>query len=52
MIKDPDAKLPYTVDWSPWLAGEGDTIASVTWIVPDGITKESSPAAKIGRAHV
>lgn len=36
-IKDPDAVLDYQVDWSVWLGD--DTIASSTWIVPDGITK-------------
>lgn len=44
MEKDPDAKLPYSVDWSKWLANEGDTAASAAWTVPAGMTKESSPA--------
>jgi hypothetical protein len=42
--KDPDAVLDYQVDWSAWLAsalGGADTIATSTWIVPDGITKNS-----------
>ena len=38
-IKDPDAVLDFTVDWSDWL--DSDTIASVTWVVPTGITKDS-----------
>lgn len=38
--KDPDAKLDYKIDWSDWL--DGDTISTSTWIVPSGITEESS----------
>lgn len=37
--KDPQAVLPYYVEWDDWL--EGDTIATSTWTLPDGITKES-----------
>lgn len=36
--KDPDATLDYGIDWSDWL-DSGDTISSVTWVVPTGITK-------------
>lgn len=35
--KDPDAVLDYACDWSAWLSG--DTIASSTWTVPDGLTE-------------
>lgn len=54
MQKDPDAKLPYTVDWSAWLTAEGDTAASAVWIVPDGLVQESSPAPSLasGKATV
>lgn len=54
MLKDPDAKLPWTVDWSDWLAEEGDTGASATWIVPAGLVQESSPAPSLvnGKATV
>ena len=38
-IKDPQARLDYAVDWSLWLSG--DTIASVAWTVPAGLTMES-----------
>ena len=38
-IKDPDAILDYTIDWETWL--ESDTISTVTWTVPSGITKDS-----------
>lgn len=41
--KDPQAKLPFAVDWTQWLAKEDDTIASVDWTVPDGITQASPP---------
>jgi hypothetical protein len=37
-IKDPDAVLDYTVDWSPWLSDSGDQITSSAWIVPEGLT--------------
>lgn len=54
MLKDPSAKLPYTVDWTLWLAAENDTAASATWIVPAGIVQESSPAPTLvdGKATV
>lgn len=38
-FKDPDEILDYGIDWTPRLAE--DTIATSTWIVPDGITKVS-----------
>lgn len=38
--KDPNDIIDYLVDWSDWLS-DGDTIASSTWIVPAGITKDS-----------
>lgn len=37
--KDPDAALDYTVDWSEWLGV--DSIATSTWTVPEGITKDA-----------
>ncbi|MFQ5783623.1 MAG: hypothetical protein ACE5H8_02215 [Alphaproteobacteria bacterium] len=37
MTKDPDAVLPYRIDWTAWLAG--DSIAASAWIVPAGLTK-------------
>lgn len=37
--KDPDAILDYGFRWTKWL--DGDTINGSTWIVPDGITKDS-----------
>jgi hypothetical protein len=38
-IKDPDAVLDYTGDWSAWLGD--DTIVSSTWDIPSGITLDS-----------
>lgn len=38
--KDPDEVLDYSLDWSARLAG--DTISSVTWTVPAGLTRTSS----------
>ncbi len=35
--KDPDAIKDYTVNWVAWLGT--DTIATVAWTVPAGITK-------------
>lgn len=37
-VHDPDAVLPYGMDWSSWLA-EGDSIVTSTWTVPTGLTK-------------
>lgn len=37
-IKDPDASLDYSVDWSEWLATASDSILTSTWTVPDGLT--------------
>lgn len=36
VTKDPQALLDYSVDWALWLAG--DTIATSSWTVPDGLT--------------
>lgn len=35
-LKDPAAALDYAVDWGAWLGT--DTIASVVWTVPAGLT--------------
>jgi hypothetical protein len=39
-LKDPQAILDYGFDWTDWL-DEHETISSVTWTVPSGITKVS-----------
>jgi len=54
MLKDPDATLPFTVDWSAWLAAEQDTADTATWTVPDGLTQETEPAPNLanGKATV
>lgn len=38
--KDPDEVLDYAIDWKARLAG--DTIASSTWTVPDGLTQDQA----------
>lgn len=41
-IKDPDATLDYTRDWTDWLAASGaDAIVSSEWITPAGIVVEA-----------
>jgi hypothetical protein len=37
--KDPNEVTDYAIDWGDWL--EGDSIATSTWTVPAGITKDS-----------
>lgn len=32
VVKDPDAILPYTIDWRQWL-DSGDAIATVVWTI-------------------
>ncbi len=39
-VKDPNAVLDYKVDWATWLST--DTIATVAWTVPTGITQTST----------
>ncbi len=50
VTKDPAAELDYGFDWSQWLTGN-EEIASVAWVVPDGIIpfdeEFSSTQAKI-----
>jgi hypothetical protein len=43
VTKDPQAKLPYSLDWSQVLSqlGGAVTITSSTWSVQVGITKDS-----------
>lgn len=40
-IKDPDAQLDYTLDWSIWLP-VGDTIAASQWVLPPDLSQVSS----------
>lgn len=35
-VKDPDATLDYSIDWSLWLGT--DTISASTWVADSGIT--------------
>ena len=39
--KDPEAVLDYQINWSDWLPDD-DTISTSTWVVPSGITEDSS----------
>lgn len=39
-VKDPDAILDYSINWSSWLV-TGDTIATSTWTAETGITVDS-----------
>jgi hypothetical protein len=40
--KDPDEVVDYDLSWSDQMTADSDTIATSTWIVPVGITKDSS----------
>lgn len=42
VLKDPDATLDYTFDWTAWLEPTTDTIADVEWVPDDALTVESS----------
>ena len=42
-IKDPNAKLDYSISWSAWLAS-GETISTSTWTATTGITISATPA--------
>ena len=39
--KDAGSTLDFPVDWTDWLAEISDTIKSVVWLVPSGITQVS-----------
>lgn len=42
-VKDPDATLDYSVNWSAFLAGSGDdTIVTAIWVAPVGVTVTDS----------
>lgn len=42
IIKDPDAILDYTIDWTYWLDAVTDTISTKTIVTPTGITCTTS----------
>lgn len=48
--KTPAEVLDYEIDWAPWLALEGDAIASATVGVPDSLTQPTE--AEIGASSV
>lgn len=41
-IKDPDALLDYSIDWTEWLATATDTISASTWTIPSQLTEFTS----------
>lgn len=43
IIKDPGARLPYTWDWTDWLAAEADTISDATVRLPQGLIADGEP---------
>jgi len=49
--KDPDAKLDYVLSWSGVFAST-DTLASVVWTVPAGLTKESQSESALNSTIV
>lgn len=49
-IKDPDAVLDYSVDWSKWLAG--DQIETSTWSVSDPAIEASGDSNTTTRTTV
>ncbi len=49
-IKDPDAVLDYSIEWSKWLAG--DQIASSAWSVSDSALDASDDSNTPTRATV
>lgn len=40
-IKDPDANLDYSFDWTSWMP-YGDSISSLAWTIPTGLTQTAS----------
>jgi hypothetical protein len=49
-LKDPDAVLDYSVDWSKWLAG--DQIETSTWFVSDPALQPADDSNTTTRATV
>lgn len=43
-VKDPDSLLDYRFAWTEWLEEISDTIDSVAWVVPTGVTNEADSA--------
>ena len=49
ILKDPEATLDYTFDWTDWLAkSSNDTIATATFTVPTGLVLVSSSVIAAG----
>ena len=49
--KDPDAKLDYALSWSN-VFDSTDTLATVVWTVPAGLTKESQTESALSSTIV
>ena len=45
IVKDPNAVLDYTLDWSEWLDDISDSLASHSMVVEAGLTLNSSAIA-------
>ena len=41
-VKTPNESIDYQFDWTTWLSGFNDTLASVVWTVPSGLTAGAS----------
>jgi hypothetical protein len=44
-VKDPNDIVDYQVSWAEWLGEVDDTIATSTFLVPDGITEDEGRRA-------
>lgn len=47
-VKDPDARLDYTWDWSAWLTAASDTLATAT-VTPSGTLTATVPVLAAGK---
>jgi hypothetical protein len=43
-VKDPDARLDYSVDWTPFLTSVADTADTFAWVAPSGLTLADASA--------
>lgn len=50
MIKDPNSRLDFGIDWTAWLEAT-ETIVDSTWLPPDGLTTET-PSVTGGKTVV
>ncbi len=54
VTKDPDADLPYTIDWTTWLADIGplEDLATVAWDVDDLMKESESNTTKMATVQL